>query len=81
MDERTKISLQVLFSCSHIFVPGVRKSEKGINLQDFGFLEEIFKYGQISKSYNGKEKYHKYYPKIFLVYFEYHKELKIAAMK
>lgn len=81
MSHRVKISLQVLFTCSQIFITGVKKLEKGINLQDFGFLDDLFKLGGISKSYIGEEKYQEYFPKIFLTYFDYHKDLKISSMK
>lgn len=70
-----------MFTCSQLFITGIKKLEKGINLLDYGYLEDIFKLGGVNKKYQGLEKYHEYYPKIFLVYFDYHKDLKISVME
>lgn len=63
-----------------MFILCVKKAKKGINLEDFIFLSRLFEFGQIQDSYNGTEKYNQYYSGLFLLYFNYHKPLKIEEM-
>lgn len=76
-----KVCLQVLYPCSQVFITGLKKLERGINLQDFAFLRDIFKHSKVDRGYSGIERYKQYIPKIFLLYFEYHKELKVNEME
>lgn len=78
---KNKVCLQVLYPCSQIFVTGIKKLERGINLLDFEFMRDVFKHSKVDRDYNGRERYRNYIPKIFLLYFEYHKELKVSEME
>lgn len=71
---------QLLMLTSNIFIICVRKQEKGINLEDFIFLSRLFEFGHIEDCYNGKEKYREFFAGLFLLYFNYHKEIKVDDM-
>lgn len=62
---------------SNIFIICVKKNEKGINLEDFIFLSRLFELGHIEDCYNGEEKYKEFFAAMFLLYFNYHKEIKV----
>lgn len=65
-----------LYKCHHPDVPGVHpseKPEKGINLDDFAFLELTEKFVRASE--NGGEDIRKYLCNLLLVYKDYHREV------
>ena len=59
----------------------IKKQERGINLEDFMFLEDVFRRGKVEHKYKGTEKFRKYLPGIMLCYLDYHKELRIKDME
>lgn len=65
---------------SSIFIICIKKAEKGINLEDFIFLSRLFEYGHIEDGYNGIEKYKDYFSGVLLIYFNYHKDIKVEEM-
>ena len=58
----------------------LKKAEKGINLEDFMFMSRLFEFGHIQDGYYGNEKYKHYFAAFFMVYFNYHKDLKVEEM-
>jgi len=65
---------------SNLVVLCLKKAEKGINLEDFDFLQKLLEYVQIEEDYDGQEKFKNYLAALMLVYFSYHRELKVEEM-
>lgn len=73
-------AMQLLMITSNLFVMCIKKAEKGINLRDFVFLNRLFECAHIQENYEGTEKYKQFYAGFLLIYFDYHKIVRIAEM-
>ena len=80
LDQRSKVGCCLLMMVSNLVVICLKKAEKGINLEDFDFLQQLIEFGQIEEDYDGREKFRNYLAAVMLVYFSYHKELRAEEM-